>query len=227
MLPACGGGASAAPQAAAAAPVNATTSPGSGGGEAGSPSAAPSAGKGASKKPSAKPTARKPGAKKPPAKKPPKGKKPPAKKPPAKKPPAKKPPAKAPSGAGSAAAGEVVRLVNVERGKAGCSALKVNSKLTTSAQRHAADMAAKNYFSHNSQDGRSPFDRMKAAGYRYSTAGENIAAGQKTPSAVMTSWMNSPGHRANILRCSFKEIGIGIAKGGSYGIYWVQNFGSP
>ena len=80
-----------------------------------------------------------------------------------------------------------------------------------------------------SPDGRTPFDRMTAAGYRYSTAAENIAAGQRTPQDVMTAWMNSPGHRANILNCALRQIGVGYATGSSsqYGVYWTQDFGTP
>lgn len=124
---------------------------------------------------------------------------------------------------------EVTRLVNVERTKAGCQPLTANSALTNAAQAHAADMLAHNYFSHDSQDGTSPFTRMTAAGYRWSGAAENIAAGQRTPADVMTSWMNSSGHRANILNCGLKDIGVGYAAGGgaAYGQYWVQDFGSP
>jgi uncharacterized protein YkwD len=124
---------------------------------------------------------------------------------------------------------EVIRLVNVERSKAGCQALTANSALTKAAQAHAQDMLSHNYFSHNSQDGTSPFTRMTAAGYRWSSAAENIAAGQHTPADVMTSWMNSSGHRANILNCGLKNIGVGYAagSGATYGQYWVQDFGTP
>ena len=124
---------------------------------------------------------------------------------------------------------QVVTLTNAERAKAGCGPLTVNATLTAVAQAHSQDMATNNYFDHNSQDGRTPFDRMTAAGYRYSTAAENIAAGQRTPQDVMTAWMNSPGHRANILNCALKQIGVGYATGSSsqYGVYWTQDFGTP
>jgi uncharacterized protein YkwD len=124
---------------------------------------------------------------------------------------------------------QVVTLTNAERAKAGCGPLAVNATLTAVAQAHSQDMATKNYFDHNSQDGRTPFDRMTAAGYRYSTAAENIAAGQRTPQDVMTAWMNSAGHRANILNCALKQIGVGYATGSSsqYGVYWTQDFGTP
>jgi uncharacterized protein YkwD len=88
-------------------------------------------------------------------------------------------------------------------------------------------MAKKDYFSHTGKDGRSPFDRMTDAGYAYSAAAENIAAGQRTPADVVKGWMNSAGHKANILNCTYSEIGVGYAKGGSYGTYWTQDFGKP
>ncbi|GLZ41005.1 CAP domain-containing protein [Actinokineospora sp. NBRC 105648] len=119
---------------------------------------------------------------------------------------------------------KVLELVNARRAEAGCKPLRWNDKLGTAARKHSADMAANNYFSHTSQDGRSPFDRIRAEGYTKG-GGENIAAGQGTPEAVMTSWMNSAGHKANILNCKFGELGVGVAKGGSYRIYWTQTFG--
>jgi uncharacterized protein YkwD len=121
----------------------------------------------------------------------------------------------------------VVTLTNAQRTANGCPALRVNAILTRVAQAHSADMAANNYFSHTSQDGRSPFQRMTDAGYQFRSAAENIAAGQRTPQDVVTGWMNSAGHRANILNCSLTEIGVGYATGGSYGRYWTQDFGTP
>ena len=137
-----------------------------------------------------------------------------------------------PGGGGSTAPSgdfiqQVVQLTNQQRAANGCGALTVNATLTQVAQAHSADMAANNYFSHDSQDGRSPFDRMSQAGYRFSAAAENIAAGQRTPQDVVTAWMNSEGHRANILNCTYTEIGVGYATGGSYGTYWTQDFGKP
>jgi uncharacterized protein YkwD len=120
---------------------------------------------------------------------------------------------------------EVVRLVNVERTKAGCAALTVDPRLTTAAQGHSADMVAKNYFDHTSPDGGTFTARIQATGFPLTQVGENIAAGQPTPAAVMTAWMNSAGHRANILNCSYNQLGVGYAKGGSYGYYWTQDFG--
>lgn len=107
--------------------------------------------------------------------------------------------------------------------------LKANSKLDTSSQGHAASMASKNFFSHTGLDGSSPFDRMKRAGYSFSYAGENIAAGNSTVTATMTQWLNSAGHCANIMNKNFTELGIGYDYGASstYKHYWVQNFGKP
>jgi uncharacterized protein YkwD len=138
------------------------------------------------------------------------------------------------SGGGSSAsakgfAAEVLRLANVERAKAGCGALKLNSKLNAAAQAHTTDMATDNFFSHDSQDGRSPFDRIKAAGYSFSAAAENIAAGSTTAAGAMDQWMNSAGHKANILNCTYVDLGVGFAKGvnADYAGYWTQDFGKP
>jgi uncharacterized YkwD family protein len=126
----------------------------------------------------------------------------------------------------SAEEAEVLRLVNAERAEAGCGPLVANATLVGVARAHSADMAARGYFSHTDPEGRSPFDRMRAAGYAGRAMGENIAAGYTTPAAVMAAWMNSSGHRANILNCRFAEIGVGYAAGGSFRHYWTQNFGT-
>lgn len=126
----------------------------------------------------------------------------------------------------SAQARQVLQLTNAERAKAGCKSLTASSKLTTAAQAHSADMAAHNYFAHDSQDGTSPFDRMKEAGYNFRAAAENIAYGQTSAASVMDAWMNSPGHKANILNCTYTQIGIGYATRGSTP-YWTQDFGTP
>ncbi|MEU9477436.1 CAP domain-containing protein [Streptomyces sp. NPDC048191] len=123
----------------------------------------------------------------------------------------------------SGATARVVQLVNAERAKVGCHPLTVNSELTKAAQAHSADMAAHRNMSHTGSDGSSPGDRITRAGYSWSSYGENIAYGYATPEQVMTGWMNSPGHRANILNCSFKEIGVALAQPGSY---WTQDFGT-
>lgn len=120
---------------------------------------------------------------------------------------------------------QVVALVNKERAAAGCGPLTEDPQLEDAAQRHSDDMAARNFFDHTNPDGADPGQRITAAGYRWSTYGENIAQGQQSPQAVMDSWMNSPGHRANILNCSFKDIGVGVHKG-SGGPWWTQDFGA-
>lgn len=134
-------------------------------------------------------------------------------------------PSPKPVTASSGVAAQVLTLVNAERAKAGCGALATSSALQRAAQGHSADMAANDYFSHTSQDGRTFADRIRAAGYTGGAIAENIAAGQATATAVMTSWMNSPGHRANILNCAYRYLGVGYAKGGTYGTYWTQDFG--
>ena len=127
----------------------------------------------------------------------------------------------------SSFATQVIKLTNAERAKVGCKALKSNSLLKSAAQKHSVDMAKKDYFSHTGKDGRSPFQRMTDAGYTFTAAAENIAAGQRTPADVVKGWMNSKGHRENIQNCTYTEIGVGYARGGSYGTYWTQDFGKP
>ncbi|OKI02520.1 RNA polymerase [Streptomyces sp. CB02923] len=134
-------------------------------------------------------------------------------------------PAAGSGGGGSAFAQQVTALVNSERAKQGCSPVRGNDQLVTAARRHSQDMDARNYFDHTSPDGTDPGDRIKAAGYQWSTYGENIARGQRSAAEVMKSWMNSPGHRANILNCDFKEIGIGTHDT-SGGPTWTQVFGA-
>lgn len=122
---------------------------------------------------------------------------------------------------------EVIALTNAERANHGMGPLSAEPRLTQAAQAHSDDMAARDYFDHASLDGRQPADRVRATGYDYSRVAENIAAGQPTPAEVVEGWMNSPGHRANILTPELTQIGIGIAHGGSYRIYWTQVFGTP
>lgn len=121
-------------------------------------------------------------------------------------------------------AGQILTRVNAERAKAGCKAVVLDPRLTAAAAGHAQDMATNDYFSHTSRDGRTFVDRIKAQGYPVPRS-ENIAAGQPTVTAVMDAWMASAGHRANILDCSAVAMGAASAKGGTYGIYWVQDFG--
>lgn len=128
------------------------------------------------------------------------------------------------SGDYSAFQKKVVDLVNAERSKAGLKPLKMNTQLSKTATLKSQDMAKNNYFDHNSPTYGSPFDMMKQYGISYRTAGENIAMGQTSPEQVMQGWMNSPGHRANILNSSFTQIGVGIAKNSAGRLYWTQQF---
>lgn len=123
------------------------------------------------------------------------------------------------------AVAQVVALVNKERSAAGCGPVAEDPLLDKAALGHSEDMDARDFFDHTNPDGADPGQRITAAGYTWSTYGENIAMGQQTPEAVMESWMNSPGHRANILNCAFKDIGVGVheAPGGPW---WTQNFGA-
>jgi uncharacterized YkwD family protein/spore coat assembly protein SafA len=122
---------------------------------------------------------------------------------------------------------EVVRLVNIERSKQGLQPLKENWELSRVARYKSADMASKNYFAHESPTYGSPFRMMESFGIKYSSAGENIAYGQKTPQQVMTAWMNSPGHRSNIMSPSFSQIGVGYATNKNGVPYWTQMFIRP
>jgi uncharacterized protein YkwD len=118
---------------------------------------------------------------------------------------------------------DVADLVDAERDGAGCDPLERDSRLDTAARLHAEDMAANDYFDHTSQDGSSPSDRAAEQGYE-GGVGENIAMGYPDAAAVMEGWMNSEGHRANILNCDYDVIGIGVAdRDGT--LYWVQSFG--
>lgn len=116
---------------------------------------------------------------------------------------------------------EVVSLVNDVRAQNGLSALTINQDLCQVARYKSEDMAAKGYFSHESPTYGSPFQMMQSFGISYSTAGENIAYGQQTPQAVVNAWMNSSGHRANILNGAYTQIGVGFC---SNGYYWTQMF---
>ncbi|MCI6011535.1 MAG: CAP domain-containing protein [Firmicutes bacterium] len=119
---------------------------------------------------------------------------------------------------------QVVQLVNRERNAAGLESLASDSQLAAVAQKKAEDMAKNGYFSHTSPTYGSAFDMLKAAGISYRTAGENIAKGQKNAEAVMNGWMNSAGHRSNILSSSYSRIGVGYAEDKNGTPLWVQIF---
>lgn len=125
-----------------------------------------------------------------------------------------------------AIAQDLLQLVNAERQRVNAPPLVLNDKLTAAAQRHAQDMATSRRMSHNGFDGSTMGSRIDATRYRWSTIGENVAMGQPTAAAVMSGWMNSPGHRQNILNPAFTELGVGQATGGGR-IYWAQVFASP
>ncbi|MFE2278738.1 CAP domain-containing protein [Streptomyces sp. NPDC059454] len=122
-------------------------------------------------------------------------------------------------------AGEVIDLTNRERARAGLPPLSRDPRLTAAAQAHSADMVARDFYSHTAPDGGKPWDRAAAAGSVLRTTGENIACGQRSAAEVVQGWMNSPGHRANILEAGFTRIGVGFAGGGRAGTYWTQLFG--
>lgn len=116
---------------------------------------------------------------------------------------------------------EVIRLVNKARAENGLNPLEYDWELSRVARYKSRDMKENGYFSHTSPVYGSPFQMMKSFGISYKSAGENIARGQSTPEEVMNSWMNSSGHRANILNASFKKIGVGYVAEGKY---WTQMF---
>ena len=116
---------------------------------------------------------------------------------------------------------EVVRLVNAQRAQNGLKPLAEHWELSRVARYNSADMAGKRYFSHESPTYGSPYQMMRSFGISFRSAGENIAYGQRTPAAVVAAWMNSSGHRANILNSSYTQIGVGYHEAGNY---WTQMF---
>ena len=126
----------------------------------------------------------------------------------------------------------VLELTNIERSKLSLSPLTLNTQLLNAAATHTQNMAQQDFFSHTGKDGSSMGSRITATGYKFSSAAENIAAGSSTPEAVVSSWMNSSGHRANILNPNLKEIGIGYyflandTGSVNFNHYWTQVFAS-
>jgi uncharacterized protein YkwD len=124
----------------------------------------------------------------------------------------------------------VLELINIERAKVGAPALHSQSQLAMAARLHSADMACNNFFSHTGSDGASLSTRVARQGYiGYYYLAENIAAGYSTPESVMNGWMNSSGHRANILNANYTEIGVGYVywSNSTYGAYWTADFAKP
>ncbi len=119
---------------------------------------------------------------------------------------------------------QVLALVNVQRAANGCGALSYSGPLTVLAQDFSADMATRKFFDHTDPDGKTPWDRAKKLDIT-NLGGENIAMGQQTPQDVMTAWMNSAGHRANILDCSYHSLGVGVYYAAGGGPWWTQDFG--
>ncbi len=121
----------------------------------------------------------------------------------------------------------LIELTNVERTKQGLAALTPDATLMSVARGHSDNQARLNTMAHT-LEGVTFFQRIEQAGYRYRAVGENVAAGQRTPAEAVRDWMNSPGHRANILNAQFTQIGVGIAKSATTGmLYYTQNFGTP
>lgn len=126
----------------------------------------------------------------------------------------------------TAIAQDLLRIVNAERQRVNAPPLVLSEKLTTAAQRHAQDMATSRRMSHTGSNGSTMRSRIDATQYTWSTIGENVAMGHPTAAAVMSAWMNSPGHRQNILNPAFTELGIGFATANGRP-YWVQVFARP
>jgi len=124
---------------------------------------------------------------------------------------------------------EVIQLINQERGKEGFPPLAEQSQLTQAARLHSQDMGCNQFFSHVSPTAGDVTTRVSAQGYSFSAIGENIAAGQTTPASVVQAWMNSTGHRANILNGSYTQIGVGYAYlgGENAGVFWTLLVGAP
>jgi uncharacterized protein YkwD len=126
---------------------------------------------------------------------------------------------------------QVVELTNNFRAKNGLAPLTLNSKLSEAAQTHSQNMAVQDFFSHTGKDGSSAGDRVSKTGYDWRTVAENIAAGQRTPAEVVQAWIDSPGHRENMLNTTIKEIGVGYffladdTGTTNYNAYWTQDFG--
>ncbi len=136
-------------------------------------------------------------------------------------------PQPAPAPAPASVNDEVVALVNEQRAANGLAALATNGLLLSAAEGHSADQAARNDMGHTGSDGSSAGDRITAAGYSWSAWGENVAAGYATAADVMNGWMNSPGHRDNILSSSVTEIGVAAVPAADGTPYWTMVLAAP
>ena len=122
---------------------------------------------------------------------------------------------------------DVLAMINAARVQHGCKPLRVEARLSEAAERQSRGMAERHYFSHNAPDGSTPGKRVKDTGYAYQMVGENIEINSEDPEAVVSTWMNSPGHRQNILMCAFKETGIAMYQTDDAEAYWTQVFAMP
>jgi uncharacterized protein YkwD len=128
---------------------------------------------------------------------------------------------------------QVLDLINAERARVGCRPLSLSNRLTTAARSHSQDMAVNDYFDHTSPDGSTFVDRVEETGYDFMFLAENLAAGYPTPKSVFQGWMESPGHRANMLHCALEETGIGYyyldndSGSVNYHYYWTQVLATP
>ena len=122
---------------------------------------------------------------------------------------------------------QALALVNESRRRGGCGNLTVDQRLIVAANRHAADMARRGYFAHQDPRGEQAGDRVQDAGYRWKRYGENIARGHGSVAQVVRGWMTSPAHRKNIMDCTLREVGVGLAFSPNRTPYWVQNFATP
>ncbi len=136
-------------------------------------------------------------------------------------------PATTPSVTGDPLLDRVLELTNAERARAGLPALGWNAQLAQAAQAHSEDQARRNTLTHYGPNGESPGDRISLTGYRYRSWAENAAMGYRSAESVMAGWMNSSGHRANILRTNVSEIGLGLAYSSGGVPYWTQVFAAP
>ncbi|GES32482.1 CAP domain-containing protein [Streptomyces angustmyceticus] len=126
-------------------------------------------------------------------------------------------------GTAAAFAQKIVELVNAQRAQHGCGPLSVDRRLQAAAQAHSDDMAARNYYEHNTPEGVDPGTRMTKAGFPWASWAENIFKSPKDPATAMDGWMKSPGHRDNILNCSYKSTGVGVNLSAN-GPWWTQDF---
>jgi uncharacterized protein YkwD len=122
---------------------------------------------------------------------------------------------------------ELLAAINAERSRYGLGPLVARPILMQVAEAHSQDMATRDYFDHTSPEGVNPCQRMTSAGYQWWACGENIGAGFPSAQLMLTAWLNSPGHRSNILSIDFTDIGVGYAPNGYYGHYWTTDFGAP